>query len=239
MNVPVWSYWIGRKPPWIELCLETLTRNVPDIRILDADAFRSMYRGEVPWDTIALQRPNVQSDFVRAHLLHTIGGVWVDADCIAFRDVRPLYDHLEHADFVAYRKGRFCSAIIAGNPDSKIGKTYYDLMTNHLTANPDRQLGRNRLGPRLIGIARRANMDMPIHLIPPEIVHQVHPHGFGVAPRLQLPVGTWEPPDDAYTCMLTHRALGHMRSWSRQKLLESDTVAGACFRRALGMEAVG
>jgi len=232
---PVWTYWEGPKPPWIRLCLRTIRRHIPAVQILGPRCFRDLYDEiDVPWATITAQRPNVKSDFLRAYLLHSVGGIWIDADAIAFRDVRPIWHLLDAADFVSYRRagGMYCSALIAAEPDSPIAAEYYGQMVDRLTRANGR-LGRQALGPTLLGKACRSLPHARVARIPPRLVHQIHRRGWGRAPQLWQPAGTWAPPDDAYTCMLTHRALGPLRTWPARKLLRSDTVLGASFRRAL------
>jgi len=237
---PVWTYWEGRQPPWIQLCLRTIGRNIPGVQVLRPQCFRRMYdNAHVPWPVIKRQRPNVKSDFIRAWLLHTIGGIWIDADAIVFRDVRPIWELLapgeEGADFVSYRRagGMLCSALIAARADSAIAAAYYETMVERLQANPGR-LGRQALGPTILGRVHRTMPDVPIACIPPSLVHQIHKRRWGRAPRLARRADAWQPPDDAFTCMLTHRALGPLKTWSRRRLLRSNTVVGACFRKALG-----
>jgi len=231
----VWTYWEGPRPPWIHLCLKTIQRNIPGVQVLRPRCFRRLYDAvDVPWPVLKKQRPNVKSDFIRAWLLHTIGGIWLDADAIVFRDVRPIWQLLENADFVSYRRagGVLCSALIAGRPNSKIGAAYYRTMVQRLNSNSG-QLGKMALGPGILGRAHRSLPDVPMACIPPRLVHQIHSRGWGRAPKLWQAAETWEPPADAYSCMLTHRALGPLKTWTRRRLLRSDTVLGACFRRSL------
>jgi hypothetical protein len=105
--VRVFTYWVGPQPPWIGLCLDIARRNCPGIEILDDSFWDTHYAGEIPVATIRRQLPAVQSDILRSDLLHTVGGIWVDADCIIWRDLRPITHHgLTRYDFVTYRVWR-------------------------------------------------------------------------------------------------------------------------------------
>jgi hypothetical protein len=230
--IPVWSYWEGRRPPWIELCLRTIRAHIPDVQILTKQTWGDLYTGALT-QSIDAQRPNVKSDFIRAWCLANIGGIWIDADAIVFRDVRPIWEHLGASDFVSYRRagGMLCSALIAADCESRIAADYLGYMIDRL--RPADRLGPKALGPSLIGRAVRANPTAKLHCLPPRLVHQMHGRRWGRDPRLVAPAESWSPAAEAYTCMLTHKALGCMRRWSMRKILASDTVAGACYRRAL------
>lgn len=239
MSVRVWSYWEGPRPPWIRLCLRTMRRNIPGIEILGPPCWAQLYDGiDVPPEILNAQRPNVKSDFIRAYLLHSIGGIWIDADAIVFRDVRPIFELLQDREFVTYKRARgmYCAALIASQPSSRVAARYYATMVKRLNESEGTQLPRMALGPQLLGQACRSLKIRPAFM-PPRLVHQVHGRGWGRAPRLWQPAGTWEPDADAYCCMLTHQALGPARRWRIPRLLRGDTVVSACYRRALGVSA--
>jgi len=151
-----------------------------------------------------------------------------------FRDVRPIFNHLETADLVAYRVGRpspqLCSALIAAKAGSPIISDYYRACCRRLRRCG--RLPRLALGPRMLRRTIESRTDR-VHCLPSEMVHPVH---WRRAWRLRKP-GQIDIPDDAYTCMLTHRALGPMRQWSADRLRESDTVIGEMFCRAERQEA--
>lgn len=91
MTLPIWSYWRsaggGPMPPFYQLCWETIRLHNPDARCLG------------PGDVIELGGQQclaaatglpiaIETDLVRAWLLATFGGVWVDLDTICFAPVR-------------------------------------------------------------------------------------------------------------------------------------------------------
>ena len=114
--LPVITYWEGPRPAWIDLCLKTAARHVPNMEIFTAWKWRQIYDESLgPWERIGRQMPNVQSDLLRAWYLFTFGGIWMDADCIVFRDFAPLAAPLDAGkDLIAYQVGinELCSALI-------------------------------------------------------------------------------------------------------------------------------
>lgn len=233
MTPRIWTYWEGPRPPWINLCLRTIERNIPGVEVLTPESWAAMYDGrDVPRETLDRQRPNVKSDFIRAWLLHRIGGIWIDADAIVFRDVRPIWGRLQTADFAAYRVLRpnpqLCTALMAATPNSRIGERYYRLMVAALADG--RRLATLAIGPRVLMRARRETPEAELALAPNRLVHPIH---WQRAKLLRARAGTWRPDPEAYCCMLTHRALGPLRQWPADELIGSDTVAGECFRLAL------
>lgn len=233
--LPIYTYWVGPQPPWIGLCIETLRRHNPAIQVLD-DAVWDRYDGPIPRDTIRRQAPNVQSDYLRAWLLATQGGIWVDADCICFRSLQPLTQLLADADLLVYRKRRIMSALLANRQDSAIARVAYDEMTARLASGarlPPLALGPNvwRAAIRSTGEPRTSARG--VRHIPTALVHPLQDWRFGPCATLWQSAGTWSPHSEAYTCMLTHRALGPLRSLDQASLIASPTVIGDLFRRAL------
>jgi len=222
-------------PPWIGLCLDTMRRNIPGVEILTRRQWREMYDyRDVPADKLAKQLPNLRSDFIRAWLLKTYGGIWTDADCIAFRDVRPIWQHLDDADFVAYRIGpprrMQCSALIASRPGGKLIEAYYAAMVAKLN-NHCCRLPRLALGPTLLANTIRRTRAR-VHQLPHEMVHPLH---WIHKKRHLMKPGSVRVRDDAYCFMMGHMSLGAAREWSADRLRESDTVIGEMFCRALGL----
>jgi hypothetical protein len=229
----IWSYWVGPCPPWIDLCLQTLRRHNPEVQVLDDSVWDTLYQGPVPPEVIRRQAPNVQSDYLRAWLLTVRGGIWVDADGICFRSIAaPLEDYLGEADFLAYRKPRMMSALLACRPGSRIAAEYLAEMVRRLNGG-QRHLPPLALGPavlrRAIAVTGARCATVPTHL-----VHPLQGHRFGPSPVLAERAGTWYADPDALYCMLTHRALGRLAKRSASWLLQSRTVCGVLLRRALG-----
>lgn len=228
-DVPVWSYWTGPQPDWIGLCLDTLRRNSPTAQVLSAEYWET-YGGPVPVEAIVRQRPNVQSDVLRAWLLHRYGGVWIDADAIVWRDLRPIAAWWLQYDFVAYRaagRGGLCSALIAAPPGSMVAARYWRLVCRALERRAI--LPTYAIGPRLLRAAIGQVGWQRVRLLPGSLVHPIH---WRRKARLWQD-HTYTPPPNAWTFMLTHRSLGPLASLPRAALLDSQTLIGRLFRMGI------
>lgn len=234
----VWSYWTGPQPPWIGLCLDTIRRHCPTAQILDESYWSSPdYAGEIPADVILRQPPAAQADALRAYLLHRHGGIWVDADCLVWRDLRPLADTLGAADFATYRafpgRGGLANALLVARQGSPVASAYWRLICRRLRraagCPAGRPVSRTALGPRLLARAiRRAGWDH-VHLLPAPLIHPFHWRRRHVLMRRRL----WDPPPAAWCCMLTNRSIGVLADADSEQILASDTLLGGLFRRAL------
>jgi hypothetical protein len=228
-QVRVWSYWSGPQPPWIGMCLETLRRATPTVEILDDTVWTTLYDGPIPVEAILRQRPNVRSDVLRAWLLHRFGGVWVDADCIVWRDLRAIAGWLEKKEFVCYRirPHQLCSALIASRRGGHVAGAYCASIAATLAARP--VVSTNALGPGLLASIAVVG-HRRCHFLRPQLVHPVHWHRRGVLIR----PGEFVPRPGSWTFMLGHRSLGRYHWAPREEILASDTMIGSLFRRALG-----
>jgi len=97
----VWQFWEGPVPAYIDLCLETVRAHAPQVRCLDGAAFAEL-RTEPEIDLTRLMVQH-QADYIRAYLLNTYGGMWLDADCVVFADLQPYLDALRVSDYIGYR----------------------------------------------------------------------------------------------------------------------------------------
>ena len=238
-DTPVWCYWQGPVPGWISLCLQSLRKNVPGIQILTPDTWQTFRKDDLG-KAVDRQRPNVISDFIRAHQLYHYGGIWVDADCSAFRDFRPIMHRLNKFDFVAYRVGKpapqMCSALIASHAGGDIASEYLRLMTEQLRSVKNGKLSTLSLGPRLLPKAA-ALAGKTIAKIPTRKVHPIHwnqKNQFWEDGTDDEHAKYFAKNQNPFCCMLTHRSLGPLRSLPESALLKSTSLVGYLFRRSLG-----
>lgn len=237
----VWTYWEGPKPGWIELCERTIRRHIDQVQWITPETWPYWHtESESPavYAAIDRQLPNVKSDAIRAHQLYHYGGIWIDADAIVFRDVRPIFHRLRTYDFVAYRVGRpnpqVCSALIGSHAGGRVADSYWSIMRERLGRR--RRLPRLALGPRVLNMAaRRAGKRLA--LIPTARVHPIHWQQKGQltierSDAEHAKVRDWS---GAFCCMLTHRALQHLRALPADELLDHPSYAGYLFRLALGV----
>lgn len=231
-DVQVWSFWTGPQPPWIGLCLETLRRNCPTIQILNDSFWTTTFDAAIPIAPLLQRPPHFRSNIVRAWLLSKYGGIWVDADCICLRDLRPIA--LKNAGFTAYRQARggLCSALVSAKQGSMIAFRWWKLIKAAAYRNiKTGQWGRLSLGPKLL---RKVIAAVPTERClyhPSNLVHPIYWKNHAAF------LADVQPSIDplAWCWMLTSGSLGDMRSWSREQILESPTLIGRVFRHALGM----
>jgi hypothetical protein len=103
MNRTIWLYWEGPQPPYIALCYRTVLKHNEQVRMLDRSGFEELFKSDrdIDIDRLAL---NHKSDFIRAYLLKHYGGLYVDADCLVLRSLRPVLELAEERGFVGYRE---------------------------------------------------------------------------------------------------------------------------------------
>ena len=117
----VWTYWENkgdRTEPYthIKLCFETMKKhyNKYDFIILNPSTIKQ-YLPNVRTDLNDLMIAQ-KVDYYRVALLEKYGGIWVDADTIAFRDLDEIFDKLDNGyDYVGFGcTGKIC---FNGYPD--------------------------------------------------------------------------------------------------------------------------
>lgn len=88
----MWTYWDGpRENPVVDLCLDTLQTRA-GATVATPEMVREMGGGDL-LDRFSILGKAFQSDLIRLWLLHTFGGVWMDADMVAVNSLDP--DFLE------------------------------------------------------------------------------------------------------------------------------------------------
>ena len=141
----VWAYWEGPEPEWIRACLRTIAAAAPHVCILTRGGFERLWDRDRDID-IARLDPARRADFIRAFLLHRHGGLWIDADCLVMKPLRPVLDLLASHDFVGHRErqGAISNAFIAARPGSRIAAAFYQRVCAALRSR--RPLGWTALG---------------------------------------------------------------------------------------------
>ena len=128
----VWTYWEGRCPDYIGLCLESLRRWC-GARILDRASFDELWTHDrdLPIDDLYVVH---RADFIRAYLLSHYGGVWIDADCIVLRPIAALAALLSRYDLVTYREplGTISNNFLMANPHTPVIRAFYQAVTDHI-----------------------------------------------------------------------------------------------------------
>lgn len=131
---PVWTYWEGPCPPYVELCLDSLRRHA-GARVLDRASFDRLWTSDrdLPIDALYVAH---RADYVRAYLLRHYGGFWIDADCVLLRPVTPLAALLDQHDLVTYREpaGTIANNFLLARPGAPVVADFYARVAAHLRA---------------------------------------------------------------------------------------------------------
>jgi len=124
--LPVWLYWEGECPEWIQECRRTIFAHAPDVRLVTPDEFERIRDIDCDIDLNKL-RVEHRADFIRAFLLTKFGGLWIDSDCLVMQSLQPLIDLLHSYDFIFHkeRSGYVSNGFIGARPGSKIVSTLY------------------------------------------------------------------------------------------------------------------
>lgn len=125
MNLPVWLYWEGEYPDWIEYCHKTIYAYANDVRLITPEIFEEWREKDISLDHLCIAH---RADFIRAFLLARFGGFWIDSDTIMMRPLQPVLDLLDNFEFVTYKErgGNISNSFMGARADSIIAKTYYE-----------------------------------------------------------------------------------------------------------------
>jgi len=237
----VFTYWEGPKSPLINLCLQSIVKNIPGIEVWTLAQFEAAYAADPsnklgPWEQIAAKKPNTQSDLLRYWLLSTYGGIWVDADFIAFRDIRPVWDAT--ADYIGYRIGFRTSknampftAIMGASPASPVVAAQVATAATFMSGTR-KMRNKNSLGPRLTREVLKAQPNTKAVWIERKLIHPIRWFKFKGKP-LGNDAFPFDP--NAYGLMLVHRVVARFRKHTEEELLRDQTVIGQAFRKALAI----
>lgn len=228
----VFTYWAGPMSEIIKLCLESMQRNIPDIEVWTLERWKDEYDGLLgPWKSIANRRPNVQSDILRYWLLSTYGGIWLDADYIAFRDIRDVWD--QNSDYIGYmdnpKRGMPYTALMGGVPGSPIMDKQCEFARDILKT----KLINKKAGPRLTRRAMNACPTAVKKIVPRPLIHPIRWKVHLSSTMADNTPYSFHP--DAYGVMLLSRVCNHHAGMTRDQILHHPAVVGQAFRVALGI----
>ncbi len=98
----IWLYWEGKRPSYIDLCLDTVKRHCSanfEIILLTPKTFLK-YIEPIPESWYKIKSINHKVDYIKAKLIYEQGGFWIDSDMIVTRDLSPLLNYLYRYDFI-------------------------------------------------------------------------------------------------------------------------------------------
>lgn len=135
----IWMYWenrpFSRKPPYLELCLETIERHRGDYEIFLLNEKTVREYIDVPKKVQQLEEIAHKADYIRFHLLERYGGVWLDADIILLRNIaESIEPFISDNDFVGYGReyGKPSINFMACRPHCRLMKSQVDAISETL-----------------------------------------------------------------------------------------------------------
>jgi hypothetical protein len=154
----IWLYWENaagraRRPPFIDACIESIHRNrgSADIVVLDpsiVDSYVSNLASE--WRTISTIAH--RADYVRARVLSQHGGLWLDVDAIAVRQLDIVLDLLDSRDLVGWinPQGLVSVGFLASRPGTTAINRWVEAQDEYLHETRFEVLAWNAIGSAML-----------------------------------------------------------------------------------------
>ncbi|KKN98943.1 hypothetical protein LCGC14_0141880 [marine sediment metagenome] len=245
----IWLYWDNippatESPAYIQLCLETIRRHCQgdfDIHMVTTENVRQ-FLPNISDTFFQISQINNRSNYLRYMLLREHGGIWLDSDLILFKSLKPLYDFLKDGiDLVATASPGLnygepeCGFLLSTQRGEVISKAVSVIEYQLNLHSPKHIFTWGSLGPATI---RQAVKGKKYH-------HLDY--------RLLMQIPSWEAfrfdgkesidkycSEDSLGTMLFHQMFKQGNSQSltmnREQLLESSTLLGQMFRKAMGIQ---
>lgn len=231
----LWSLWEGPKPPFVELCQETLLRHNPGAKILNLAEFCNLQTFDKDVDFSHLHMPH-KSDWIRLYLLKAFGGMWIDADCIVMRPLGRFVDALRCCWSMTYyeRSGHIGGGFMGAPPDSyHINEAYQN--AKELVQSKKQLRWRELLGENLESVLLKHHYQgffkCDWHQFIPVPFHRKWGAFFrqGTDAEHQANFN-----NQAYTYMLSHNSFPrNLHSMTKEEILSGDYFISYVFRKAL------
>ncbi len=250
MKSKIWMYWDNKpgmtKPPaYIQLCLETIKKHCEedfDIHMITTENVKQFLPNISP-SFFDISQVNNKSNFLRYTLLKEHGGIWLDSDLILFRSLKPTLDLLggsidKDVDLVATASPTLrygepeCGFLLSTKGGTVITKAVSIIEYALSLQKPGHIFTWGSLGPKTI---RTAVKNKRYH-------HLDHHLLMSIASWEAFRFGGKESIDrycnkESYGVMLFHEMFRQSNSpflrMSRQELLDSPTLLGQMFRKAM------
>lgn len=246
MKNHIWLYWDNispatEPPAYIQLCHETIRKHCRedfDIHLVTT-ANVKQFLPDISDSFFNIAQVNNKSNYLRYMLLREYGGIWLDSDLILFQSLKPTLDLLKDGvDLVATASPTLkygepeCGFLLSTQRGDVISKAVA-LIEHAFSLHPSGHIFKwGSMGPSII---RQAVNGKRYHHLDC---------------RLISPVPSWEVfrfegkesidkycINGAYGCMLFHQMFCQSNSpflrMNRQQLLESPTLLGQMFRKAM------
>jgi hypothetical protein len=241
MGETIWLYWenlrwMKRRPPFLDLCLETLRLQSDglSIEVLDKESGPKLVDGLDLDIWNGLPSPVFRADYLRSRLVHAHGGIWTDIDCIAMQPMTRLLAMLEQSDFAGWAEESvpFTNNLFAARPGALFLERWAAGQDKVIRDTPDlSQLPYHALGRHVTdGVAS----DVPFRRIPRHLVAPVSWFEWRrFLSKFASPMKVLA--QNPITVVLYNGALSKpLREFNAEELLERDMLISRLFRIALG-----
>ena len=231
--LPIWTYWEGPCPEWINACSRTISAFSPQLIHLSPETFDRLWDRDRDINLKQLHAPH-RADFVRAFLLWRYGGLWIDSDCLVMQPLKSILNLLNHHDFVGHREraGLISNAFIAARPNSEIAAKFYRRVCGILRRR--QPLAWNAIGADPLSAIVAENSE-GWHELPCERVQPVcwsQPEKFFEIKKTSEHERVFDP--DAICYMLSNGAVNnYLAKHPGSDLMQSDTFFSFLLGRAL------
>lgn len=250
MKPNIWIYWDNppsqiEAPAYIQLCRKTIYRYCAkdfDIHLITT-ANVKQFLPNIPSSFFQIAQINNKSNYLRYMLLREYGGIWLDSDLVLFQSLKPMLELLnDEVDLVATASPTLnygepeCGFLLSTKGGTVITKAVSIIDYAIKLQRPGHIFTWGSLGPKTI---REAVKGRGYHHLDS---------------RLLMPIASWHAHlfnsiesvdkyciDNAYGFMLFHEMFrqsnSQFLSMSKEQLLNSPTLLGSIFRKALNTEA--
>ena len=236
-TLPIWTYWEGKMPPVIELCLETIERHHPSLRVLGRQDVIYM-GGQDIFDRTKDNLVSHRSDLIRFWLMSKFGGVWFDADTIM---LGPTALTQGDADYYCAKtadgSGRIIGAHFAFR-SIELGRQAYGKCLQKLTM-PNRAFAATSSGALtdLVRQIENGSVAWRINFCDTDIIDGIalpqNKNKLLIDQPDQVSIVLNSMHEDCCRVHLNHQTIKKLEHMTRDELLDSPMVIGHLFRRAL------
>lgn len=136
-NNIIWQYWEtkGRKPLFVDELRYIAKKNSGiEVILVTPENIRD-YLPDIPDEIFKIEELAHKADMIRARLIYTHGGMWLDSDAIVLSDLNWLFDMLTEYEFIGFNDhGRFDESPLNVRINCFVSKPKSKVMEQWVTA---------------------------------------------------------------------------------------------------------
>lgn len=234
----IWTYWEtprgGRRPPYLDACETSIRRQAGGLPVhVVSDENADRWIGDLPATWTALT-PVQRSDYVRPRLVERFGGIWVDADTIAFRPLASLLHHLDDdVTFVGYGDDGVHNGLFAGDVGSPLLQRWMQAQDDLLADGEPAELSWNALGSELLTPLTETQ---PWHRIPYQSIAPIGWRDWRLFLSRTYPTARVLAHEPVTVMLYNAQLAAHVGDESLDDLIRGRHLLGRLLRSSLGLE---